>query len=87
LNTLLDHGGSNYHEHVGFRTREDRDAAVAKLRAAGIKIGSLNDGVHSERSLHYEDRAVDLPMPFHIKPGSREERAYSARVRAILGIQ
>lgn len=81
-----DHGGSNYHEHVGFRTKADRDRAVSLLRREGIKIGSLNDGVHSTNSLHYHDRAVDLPMPHHIAPGSREERAYSKRVRMILGI-
>lgn len=81
-----DHGGSNYHEHVGFRSREDRDRAIATLKKHGIKIGSMNDGVHADGSLHYEDRAVDLPMPFHIKPGSREEQAYSRRVRMILGI-
>lgn len=81
-----DHGGSNYHEHVGFRSREDRDRAIAVLRKQGIKIGSMNDGVHASGSLHYEDRAVDLPMPHHIAPGSREEQAYSRRVRQILGI-
>lgn len=81
-----DHGGSNYHEHVGFRTRQDRDQAVAMLKREGIKIGSMNDGVHADGSLHYEDRAVDLPMPHHIPPGSREERAYSARIRRLLGI-
>jgi hypothetical protein len=81
-----DHGGSNYHEHVGFRSREDRDRAVAVLRKQGIKIGSMNDGVHADGSLHYQDRAVDLPMPHHIAPGSREEQAYSRRVRQILGI-
>lgn len=81
-----DHGGANYHEHVGFRTRQDRDNAIALLRKEGIKIGSMNDGKHTANSLHYDDRAVDLPMPHHIKPGSREERAYSRRVRMILGI-
>ena len=81
-----DHGGSNYHEHVGFRSREDRDRAINVLRKHGVKIGSMNDGVHADGSLHYEDRAVDLPMPFNIAPGSREEQAYSRRVRQILGI-
>jgi len=81
-----DHGGSNYHEHVGFRSRQDRDRAIAVLKKHGVKIGSMNDGVHADGSLHYEDRAVDLPMPFNIAPGSREEQAYSRRVRQILGI-
>jgi hypothetical protein len=81
-----DHGGGNYHEHVGFRSRQDRDRAIAVLKKHGVKIGSMNDGVHAPGSLHYEDRAVDLPMPFNIAPGSREEQAYSRRVRQILGI-
>ena len=81
-----DHGGSNYHEHVGFRTRQDRDRAIALLKQEGIKIGSMNDGKHAPNSLHYQDLAVDLPMPHHIPPGSREEQAYSRRVRMILGI-
>jgi len=81
-----DHGGSNYHEHVGFRSRQDRDRAISVLKKHGVKIGSMNDGVHADGSLHYQDRAVDLPMPFNIAPGSREEQAYSRRVRQILGI-
>ena len=81
-----DHGGDNYHEHVGFRSRQDRDSAIALLKKEGIKIGSMNDGRHAPNSLHDDDRAVDLPMPFDIKPGSREEQAYSRRVRMILGI-
>jgi hypothetical protein len=81
-----DHGGQNYHEHVAFRSRAERDTAIAQLRRHGIKIGSMNDGQHAPGSYHYSDMAVDLPMPLHIQPGSREERAYSARVRKILGI-
>ena len=81
-----DHGGQNYHEHVAFLSRAERDAAIAQLRRHGIKIGSMNDGEHAPGSYHYSDMAVDLPMPLHIQPGSREERAYSARVRKILGI-
>lgn len=79
--------GGNYHEHVAFKTKAQRDAAVAMLRREGIKIGSMNDGDHTPGSLHYEDLAVDLPMPHHIKPDSREERAYSARIRKLLGIR
>lgn len=77
-----DHAGSNYHEHIAFRTTAERDAAMAKLRAHGIEIGSVNDGQHSPNSYHYADLAFDVPA--HQVPVGQEQ-ALSRRVRAILG--
>ena len=79
-----DHGGSNYHEHLAFGSTKERDAAMAKLREHGIKIGSINDGKHSEHSYHYSDQAF-------VVPGTNwavgEEAAGSKRVREILGLE
>ena len=77
-----DHAGANYHEHIAFRTIAERDAAMAKLRAHGIEIGSVNDGKHSPNSYHYADLAFDVPA--HQVPIGQEQ-ALSRRVRAILG--
>lgn len=77
-----DHAGANYHEHLAFRTTAERDAAMAKLRAHGIEIGSVNDGKHSPNSYHYADLAFDVPA--HQVPVGQEQ-ALSQRVRAILG--
>lgn len=78
-----DHGGGNYHEHLAFETRAQRDAAMQKLKAAGIQIGSVNDGKHSPNSYHYRDLAFDVPAA-QVPVG--QERELSRRVRSILGI-
>lgn len=78
-----DHGGSNYHEHLAFRTKEQRDAAMAKLKAHGIQIGSVNDGKHAPGSYHYADLAFDVPAA-QVPVG--QEQALSRKVRAILGM-
>ena len=79
-----DHGGSNYHEHLAFSTTAERDAAMAKLRAAGIQIGSIGDGKHSDTSWHYKGRAFDVPGA-QVPVGA--ERELSRRVRSVLGIR
>lgn len=78
-----DHGGGNYHEHLAFATTGQRDAAMAKLKAAGIQIGSVNDGKHAPGSYHYQDLAFDIPAA-QVPVG--QEQALSRRVRAILGM-
>jgi hypothetical protein len=78
-----DHGGSNYHEHLAFGTREQRDAAMQKLKAAGIQIGSVNDGKHAPGSYHYQDLAFDVPAA-QVPVGQEQE--LSRRVREILGM-
>lgn len=79
-----DHGGSNYHEHLAFSTTAQRDAAIAKLKANGIQIGSMNDGKHAPGSYHYKDLAFDVPAS-QVPIG--QERELSRRVRAILGMR
>ena len=82
-----DHGGSNYHEHLAFKTPQEAKAAAAKLRAAGIKItelkGETSVGTHSEGSYHYSGMAFDVPAD-QVPPGKEQE--LSRRVRSILGI-
>ena len=76
-----DHGGSNYHEHLAFGSKEDRDRAAAALRAEGIQIGSMNDGTHAAGSYHYTDQAFDVPAS-QVPVG--QEPALSRKVRSIL---
>jgi hypothetical protein len=78
-----DHGGANYHEHLAFKSREQRDAAMQKLKAAGIQIGSVNDGKHAPGSYHYQDLAFDVPAA-QVPVG--QEQQLSRRVREILGM-
>ena len=82
-NYRADHGGGNYHDHLAFATRAARDAAMAALRANGIRIGSVNDGRHTAGSNHYKDLAFDVPGA-QVPVG--QEPALSARVRSILGM-
>lgn len=79
-----DHSGGNYHEHLAFKTKEQRDAAMRKLQLAGIQIGSVNDGKHSPGSYHYQDLAFDVPAA---QVARGKERELSRRVRAVLGIR
>lgn len=79
-----DHGGGNYHEHLAFKTRELRDAAISRLRANGIQIGSINDGRHAPGSYHYQDLAFDVPAA-QVPVGQEQE--LSRRVRNLLGIR
>jgi lambda family phage tail tape measure protein len=77
-----DHGGSNYHDHLAFGSTAQRDAAMKSLRAAGIRIGSVNDGRHAKNSYHYSGQAFDVPGG-QVPVG--QEAGLSALVRKVLG--
>jgi hypothetical protein len=81
-NYRADHGGGNYHEHVAYRTQQERDSAMALLKANGIKIGSVNRP--GDPGYHGSGLAFDVPAS-QVAPGMEQE--LSRRVRAILGIQ
>lgn len=76
-----DHGGDNYHEHLAFATQAERDAAMAKLKAAGIQIGSV---YRDDTGYHGKNLAFDVPAS-QVPPGKEAE--LSRRVREILGIK
>jgi len=76
-----DHGGSNYHDHLAFASTAQRDAAMKELRAAGIHIGSVNDGRHARNSYHYSGQAFDVPGG-QVPVG--QEAGLSALVRKVL---
>lgn len=79
---------SNYHDHIAFATVAEKDKAKRALRAAGIQIGSENDGRHAVGSYHYKNLAIDIPG--HQWKGSgaigNKEFNGSKKVRSILGI-
>lgn len=84
-----DHGGGNYHEHIGFESPAQMTAAAKYLEDAGFYIGSRNDGQHADTSLHYSDRAFDVPFyPNHTRKGYSDDKAgeekFSAEVRKAL---
>ena len=88
-----DHGGGNYHEHIAFATTAQRDLAISMLEAQGVRIGSVEDGDHSDTSYHYKwaskdgGLAVDIPMPHDLPWTPQAEREWSQRIRNILGIR
>ena len=75
------HGGSNYHDHLAFASIAQRNAAMKALQAAGIRIGSVNDGRHARGSYHYSDQAFDVPGS-QVPVG--QEAGLSALVRKVL---
>lgn len=88
-----DHGGSNYHEHIAFKTTAQRDLAIEMLEAAGIQVGAVEDGKHSPNSYHYANAsphgglAIDVPMPHDLPWTAQAERKWSQKIRTILGIR
>jgi tape measure domain-containing protein len=82
-----DHGGSNYHEHLAFVSRQAAEEAYSKLTQAGIKVtefkGKSRVGRHSPGSAHYEGLAFDVPGA-QVPVG--KERELTARVQSVLGI-
>lgn len=82
------HGGDNYHDHIAFRTVQDKERAKAALRAADIKLGSETTGKHADSSYHYKNLAIDIPGGQWGGRGAigPKEYAGSAKVRRVLGI-
>lgn len=76
-----DHGGSNYHEHIAFASRQIRDNVIAMLRKNGIVIGSTDGGRHAPNSYHYSGQAVDIPGA-QVPVG--QEDALARRVRSLI---
>lgn len=75
------HGGNNYHEHIAFASKAERDAAIRKLTSAGIKVGSIDRP--GDPGNHGKGLAIDIPAS-QVPVGKEEE--LSRRVRSILGI-
>jgi len=75
---------SNYHDHIAFRTLQDKERAKAALRAAGIQIGSEyrpgDDGWHGV------NLAIDVPGAQWGGSGAIGQREFngSAKVRQVL---
>jgi hypothetical protein len=75
---------SNYHDHIAFRTLQDKERAKAALRAAGIQIGSEyrpgDDGWHGV------NLAIDIPGAQWGGSGAIGQREFngSAKVRQVL---
>ena len=88
-NYKADHGGSEYHEHVAFKTKEDKERAKAALRAAGFHVGS--EFRSGDPGYHGLNLAIDVPFyPNQSNLGYTDdvggERKFSSDVRRILGI-
>jgi hypothetical protein len=82
-----DHGGSNYHDHIAYKTAKEAKEAAALLNRSGIKTTELKGvnpvGGHAPRSYHYSGQAFDVPGA-QVPVG--QEPALSAKVRKILQI-
>jgi hypothetical protein len=76
-----DHGGNNYHEHLAFKTQAERNAAIQKLQAAGIQVGSVDRP--GDPGYHGKGLAIDVPAS-QVARGKEQE--LSRRVRQVLGI-
>jgi hypothetical protein len=79
-----DHDGDNYHDHIAFRTIQDKERAKSALRAAGIQIGSEYRA--GSRGWHGANLAIDIPGAQWGGSGAigKTEFNGSARVRKVL---
>ncbi len=82
------HGGKRYHEHIAFKTIEDKERAKAALRAAGFTIGS--EYRRGDPGYHGSGLAIDVPFYPNNRLGysddKKGEQRFSKDVRKILGI-
>ena len=76
-----DHGGNNYHDHLAFASQAERNAAIQKLQAAGIQVGSIDRP--GDPGNHGKGLAIDVPAS-QVPVG--KEKELSRRVRQVLGI-
>jgi len=75
---------SNYHDHIAFRTLQDKERAKAALRAAGIRIGS--EYRPGDPGWHGANLAIDVPGAQWGGSGAIGQREFngSAKVRQVL---
>ena len=75
---------SNYHDHIAFRTLQDKERAKAALRAAGIQIGS--EYRPGDPGWHGVNLAIDVPGAQWGGSGAIGQREFngSAKVRQVL---
>ena len=76
----------NYHDHIAFRTIQDKERAKAKLKASGIEIGSEYRA--GDRGYHGKNLAIDIPGSQWGGSGSIGNLEFqgSKKVRRILGL-
>ncbi len=76
----------NYHDHIAFKTKEDKERAKSALRAAGIQIGSE---YRQTGGYHSQGLAIDIPGIQWKGTGKIGQREYSgsSKVRRVLGLK
>jgi hypothetical protein len=82
---LKGHGSrNNYHDHIAFKTKGDKELAKTKLRAEGIQIGS--EYRPGDPGYHGSNLAIDIPGAQWRGSGAIGQTEYkgSARVRNVL---
>ena len=75
---------SNYHDHIAFRTLQDKERAKTALRAAGIQVGS--EYRPGDPGWHGANLAIDVPGAQWGGSGAIGQREFngSAKVRQVL---
>ncbi len=84
-NYAADHGGSNYHEHVAFKTKEEMMKAKELLESKGYRVTSTyRDDLGS---YHSQGLALDVAPPLDMPYDKKSEAEWSRGVRQLLGIK
>jgi len=78
------HDDQMEHEHFGFSSTEERDRAMAILKKHGLIVTPGGEpGDHTEGSLHYEDRALDVQFGPHTN--WRNEPGWKILIKQMMG--
>ncbi len=82
-NYAEDHGGRNYHEHIAFQTKAQRDEAIKLYKSLGYRVTSVdrNDGGY-----HGAGLAIDVAPPLDLPMDKMSEAQWSRQARAVIGL-
>jgi hypothetical protein len=84
-NYAEDHGGSNYHEHIAFKSEQEMLRAKELLESKGYRVTSTyRDDLGS---YHNQGLALDVAPPHDMPYDKESEAKWSRGIRQLLGIK
>lgn len=79
-----DHGGSNYHEHIAFKTQAERDQAISLYKSLGYRVTSIDRP--GDSGYHGAGLAIDVAPPLDLPTDKISEAEWSRKARSVIGL-
>lgn len=83
-NYASDHGGQNYHEHIAFQTKAERDRAIKLYKSLGYRVTSIDR--LGDPGYHGKGLAIDVSPPLDLPYDQVSEAQWSKQARAVIGL-